>query len=66
MGKILSGILGIQVGTKDPNLFTASVVVINGSSDTNSKEVYKGNDVTFTITPNDGYILEDASISCSN
>ena len=66
MGKILSGILGIQVGTKDPNLFTASVVVINGSSDTNSKEVYKGNDVTFTITPNDGYTLEDASISCSN
>ena len=66
MGKILSGILGIQVGTKDPNLFTASVVVINGSSDTNSKEVYKGNDVTFTITPNEGYILEDASISCSN
>ena len=66
MGKILSGILGIQVGTKDPNLFTASVVVINGSSDTNSKEVYKGNDVTFTITPNEGYTLEDASISCSN
>ena len=66
MGKILSGILGIQVGTKDPNLFTASVVVINGSSDTNSKEVYKGNDVTFTITPNDGYTLEDASVSCSN
>ena len=66
MGKILSGILGIQVGTKDPNLFTASVVVINGSSDTNSKEVYKGNDVTFTITPNDGYTLENASISCSN
>ena len=66
MGKILSGILRIQVGTKDPNLFTASVVVINGSSDTNSKEVYKGNDVTFTITPNDGYTLEDASISCSN
>ena len=66
MGKILSGILGIQVGTKDPNLFTASVVVINGSSDTNSKEVYKGNDVTFTITPNDGYTLEDANISCSN
>ena len=66
MGKILSGILGIQVGTKDPNLFTASVVVINGSSDTNSKELYKGNDVTFTITPNDGYTLEDASISCSN
>ena len=66
MGKILSGILGIQVGTKDPNLFTASVVVINGSSDTNSKEVYKGNDVTFTITPNEGYTLEDANISCSN
>ena len=66
MGKILSGILKIQVGTKDPNLFTASVVVINGSSDTNSKEVYKGNDVTFTITPNEGYTLEDASISCSN
>ena len=66
MGKILSGILGIQVGTKDPNLFTASVVVINGSSDTNSKEVYKGNDVTFTITPNEGYTLEDASISCTN
>ena len=66
MGKILSGILGIQVGTKDPNLFTASVVVINGSSDTNSKEVYKGKDVTFTITPNDGYTLENASISCSN
>ena len=66
MGKILSGILGIQVGTKDPNLFTASVVVINGSSDTNSKEVYKGNDVTFTITPNDGYTLENASINCSN
>ena len=66
MGKILSGVLGIQVGTKDPNLFTASVVVINGSSDTNSKEVYKGNDVTFTITPNEGYTLEDASISCSN
>ena len=66
MGKILSGILGIQVGTKDPNLFTASVVVINGSSDTNSKEVYKGKDATFTITPNDGYTLENASISCSN
>ena len=66
MGKILSGVLGIQVGTKDPNLFTASVVVINGSSDTNSKEVYKSNDVTFTITPNEGYTLEDASISCSN
>ena len=66
MGKILNGILGIQVGAKDPNLFTASVVVINGSSDTNSKEVYKGNDVTFTITPNEGYTLEDANISCSN
>ena len=66
MGKILSGILGIQVGTKDPKLFTASIVVINGSSDTNSKEVYKGNDVTFTITPNDGYTLENASINCSN
>ena len=66
MGKILSGILGIQVGTKDPNLFTVNIVVINGTSDTISKQVYRGKDVSFTIIPNEGYVTDDAIISCSN
>ena len=50
----------------DPTTYMASVVVRNGSSDSVKKEVLKNGTVVFTITPKEGYTLEDATINCEN
>ena len=50
----------------DPTTYKVNLIVINGKSDKSQQDIVKGKDATFTITPNDGYTLENASISCSN
>ena len=50
----------------DPTMYSVNLLVINGISDKSSQEIIKGKSATFNITPNDGYTLENASISCSN
>ncbi len=46
--------------------FKATLDVQNGTSDVTEKTTTFNGSLSFTITANDGYILEDASISCSN
>ena len=48
----------------DPTMYTVNLFVINGSSDKKQQEILKGKNTTFTITPNDGYTLEDATVNC--
>ena len=50
----------------DPTMYSVNLLVINGISDKSSQEIIKGKSATFNITPNDGYTLEKATISCEN
>ena len=50
----------------DPTTYMANLLVINGSADAVKKEVLKNGTVVFTITPKEGYTLEDATINCEN
>ena len=46
--------------------FKVTLDVQNGTSDVTEKTTTFNGSLSFTITPNDGYVLENASISCSN
>ena len=46
--------------------FKVTLDVQNGTSDVTEKTTTFNGSLSFTLTPSDGYILEDASISCTN
>ncbi len=48
----------------DPTTYMANLLVINGSADAVKKEVLKNGTVVFTITPKEGFNLDEITINC--
>ena len=56
----------VTFGKTNYTSYTVTIKVTGGKSDVDSRTVAPNSETAFTITPNDGYTLTGATVSCGN